>query len=197
MDKYKVCDPQVVERGTRTFSVKPVTSLARILGLLGFTVSPCSMSPLNTVSWKQKPNLNFDRDQKKSEPQKTNPPFARLSRLYSQIALHRQQTSQTDTSADMYETTSFRSLMWVCHITGTPGCSIALCSVPLHYTQARFFYADCRGHDLHNLRKTVRSPSAVAAAPPLQQKLREGTCAVPGPQQCPHPPHRGHPGQSG
>ena len=32
---------------------------------------------------------------------------------------------------------------------------------------------------------------------PLQQKLREGTCAVPGPRQCPHPPHRGYPGQSG
>ena len=32
-----------------------------------------------------------------------------------------------------------RSLMWVCHITGTPGCSTALCSVPLHCTQARYF----------------------------------------------------------
>ena len=29
--------------------------------------------------------------------------------------------------------------MWVCHITGTPGCSTALCSVPLHCTQARYF----------------------------------------------------------
>ena len=29
--------------------------------------------------------------------------------------------------------------MWVCHITGTPGCSTALCSVPLHSTQARYF----------------------------------------------------------
>ena len=51
VDKNKVCDPQVVERGTRTYLVKPVTSLARILGLLGFTVSPCSTSPLKTVSW--------------------------------------------------------------------------------------------------------------------------------------------------
>ena len=32
---------------------------------------------------------------------------------------------------------------------------------------------------------------------PLQQKLREGTCAVPGPRRCPHPPHRRHPGQRG
>ena len=37
-----------------------------------------------------------------------------------------------------------RSLMWVCHITGTPGCSTALCSTalcsaPLHCTQARYF----------------------------------------------------------
>ena len=32
-----------------------------------------------------------------------------------------------------------RSLMWVCHSTGTPGCSTALCSVPLDCTQARFF----------------------------------------------------------
>ena len=31
----------------------------------------------------------------------------------------------------------------------------------------------------------------------LQQKLREGTCAVPGHRRCPHPPHRGHPGQRG
>ena len=30
---------------------------------------------------------------------------------------------------------------------------------------------------------------------PLQQKLREGTCAVPGPRRCPHPPRRRHPGQ--
>ena len=29
--------------------------------------------------------------------------------------------------------------MWVCHITETPGCSTALCSVPLHCTQARYF----------------------------------------------------------
>ena len=29
--------------------------------------------------------------------------------------------------------------MWVCHITGTPGCSTPLCSVPLHRTQARYF----------------------------------------------------------
>ena len=29
--------------------------------------------------------------------------------------------------------------MWVCHITGTPGCSTALCSVPPHCTQARYF----------------------------------------------------------
>ena len=33
---------------------------------------------------------------------------------------------------------------------------------------------------------------------PLQQKLREGTCADSGPRQCPHHlPHRGHPGRSG
>ena len=31
-----------------------------------------------------------------------------------------------------------RSLMWVYHITGTPGCSTLLCSVPLHCTQARY-----------------------------------------------------------
>ena len=29
------------------------------------------------------------------------------------------------------------SLMWVCHITGTPGCSTPVCSVPLHRTQGR------------------------------------------------------------
>ena len=29
--------------------------------------------------------------------------------------------------------------MWVCHITGTPGCGTSLCSVPLHCTQARNF----------------------------------------------------------
>ena len=32
---------------------------------------------------------------------------------------------------------------------------------------------------------------------PLQQKLWEGTRAVPGPRRCPHPPHRGHPGRRG
>ena len=31
----------------------------------------------------------------------------------------------------------------------------------------------------------------------FQQKLREVTCAVPGPRRCPHPPHRRHPGQRG
>ena len=30
-----------------------------------------------------------------------------------------------------------RSLMWPYHITGTPGCSTPLCSVPLHCTQGR------------------------------------------------------------
>ena len=28
---------------------------------------------------------------------------------------------------------------------------------------AQLFYADCRGHELHNLRKTARSPTTVAA----------------------------------
>ena len=32
---------------------------------------------------------------------------------------------------------------------------------------------------------------------PFQQKLREVTCAVPGPRRCPHSPHRRHPGQRG
>ena len=32
---------------------------------------------------------------------------------------------------------------------------------------------------------------------PLQQNLRAVTCAVPGHRRCPHPPHRGHPGQRG
>ena len=32
---------------------------------------------------------------------------------------------------------------------------------------------------------------------PSQQKLRECTCALPGPRRCPHPPHRRHPGQRG
>ena len=32
---------------------------------------------------------------------------------------------------------------------------------------------------------------------PLQKKLWEDTCAVPGPRRCPHLPHRRHPGQRG
>ena len=61
--------------------------------------------------------------------------------------------------------------MWAYHITGTPGCSTSLVRLP---ERPRCY------------RRT-----------PLQQKLREGTCAVPGHRRCPHPPHRGHPGQRG
>ena len=70
------------------------------------------------------------------------------------------------------------------------------CPSSLHTGQV--FYADCRGYDLHCLRKTD-CPIDLDSyrCTPLQQKLREGTCAVPGPRQCPHPPHRGHPGRSG
>ena len=60
--------------------------------------------------------------------------------------------------------------------------------------------------------RTARSPSTVTEFPSLdaleyhgvhgsslrlQQKLREEACADPGPRQCPHPPHRGHPGRRG
>ena len=54
-----------------------------------------------------------------------------------------------------------------------------------------------RGHDLQKSQKDCSIALDNYRCTPLQQKLREGTCAVPGPRQCPHPPHRGHPRQSG
>ena len=36
----------------------------------------------------------------------------------------------------------------------------------------QMFYADCRGHDLQNLRKTARSPTTVTACQVVQQSKR-------------------------
>ena len=41
-----------------------------------------------------------------------------------------------------------------------------------HLTQ--LFYTDCRGHDLHSLRKTARSPSTVTACQLAQQSTEDG-----------------------
>ena len=54
---------------------------------------------------------------------------------------------------------------------GQDGCTVA--------QLAQVFYADCRGHDLHNLRKTARSPTTVTAChfahSPFRPKDAQGT----------------------
>ena len=66
-----------------------------------------------------------------------------------------------------------RSLMWAYHITGTPGC------ITLQYSAL---------HTAHRVGKLILEDCLIAhdscRRTPLQQKLREGTRAVPGPRRC-------------
>ena len=41
----------------------------------------------------------------------------------------------------------------------------------------QMLYADCRGHDLHNLRKTARSPTTVTACQVAQHLIEAQSCS--------------------
>ena len=86
--------------------------------------------------------------------------------------------------------------MWVCHITGTPGCSTALCSVPLHYTQARYF--------MRTAEVTICIISKRLPDRPRKLPLHSLTAEAEGGNLCcsrnsavSSSPHRGHTGRSG
>ena len=48
---------------------------------------------------------------------------------------------------------------------------------PLTSTFTQLFYADCRGHDLHDLRETARSPTTVTACQLAQQSVETQNCS--------------------